>query len=219
VGRSSGQSAVISAAQLSAILAKPPSATAAPAPNPHRRPSFHRLPAGSFIGGFRTPPSYPARSLTPGPASETLHVSGRLLHRASTAPQHRRKTSLSRDAPINGRAPSLAMASVAGNFVPPSGIREPSPRRRVSAVEDRCSSRTGVLTHLFCRRSWSRSEPRTHGHKVRTTKSRLVARRCLSVEHRRTWGSQPQTSLLGLGTIMAPEECDRLAVDKVDATS
>src|SRR4051794_4756945 len=51
----------------------------------------------------------------------------------------------------------------------------------------RGNSRTGVLTYLSCRRSRSRSEPRTHGHKIRTTKSRLIARLCSSIEHRRTW--------------------------------
>src|SRR5207245_4802603 len=57
--RSSGLSAVISGAQLSAIVAKPSPTTAAPAPNPHRPPSAHRLPAGSFIGGFLTPAPLP----------------------------------------------------------------------------------------------------------------------------------------------------------------
>src|SRR5215831_11496799 len=96
-----------------------------------------------------------------------------------------RKTSLLRDAPINVRAPSPAMASAAGSFAAPSGIREPSPRRGVSAVEDRVIR--APASHLSCRRSWSRSEPRTHGPKVWTTKSRLVARLRSSIEHRRTW--------------------------------
>ena len=42
-------------AQLSAIVRKPSPGNAAAAPNPHRRPTAHRLPAGSVIGGFRTP--------------------------------------------------------------------------------------------------------------------------------------------------------------------
>jgi hypothetical protein len=57
--RSSGHSAVITGPQLSAIFAKPSLTTAAPAPNPHRPPSAHRLPAGSFIGGFPTPAPLP----------------------------------------------------------------------------------------------------------------------------------------------------------------
>ena len=43
--------------------------------NPHRRPTAHRFPAGSFFGGFRTPALYPV-DRSPGPASETLHDSG-----------------------------------------------------------------------------------------------------------------------------------------------
>ena len=53
--RSSDHPAVITGAQLSAILAKPSTATAAQTSNRHSRPGAHRLPAGSFIGGFRTP--------------------------------------------------------------------------------------------------------------------------------------------------------------------
>ena len=37
------------------LLAKPSTATAAQTSNRHSRPGAHRLPAGSFIGGFRTP--------------------------------------------------------------------------------------------------------------------------------------------------------------------
>ena len=81
MGSSSGQSAVIGAAQLTASFAKLPPATAAPAPNPHRRPSFHRLPAGSFIGGFRTPDLLPGSIARARPASETLPVSGLRLRR------------------------------------------------------------------------------------------------------------------------------------------
>ena len=36
-------------------LAKPSRCNAAAEPNPHRRPTAQRLPAGSFFGGFRTP--------------------------------------------------------------------------------------------------------------------------------------------------------------------
>jgi hypothetical protein len=78
VGRSSGQSVVISTAKLTAISAKLPPATAAPAPNPHRRPSFHRLPAGSSIGGFRTPDLLPGSIAHARPASETLPDTGRM---------------------------------------------------------------------------------------------------------------------------------------------
>jgi hypothetical protein len=56
---SSGQSAIISGFHLSPILGKPSLATAAATPNPHRRPTAHRCPAGSFFGGFRTPASIP----------------------------------------------------------------------------------------------------------------------------------------------------------------
>ena len=54
----SGQSAVISGSQLLAILAKPSPAKAAAIPNPHKRASTRRFPAGSFFGGFRTPALY-----------------------------------------------------------------------------------------------------------------------------------------------------------------
>src|SRR5262249_26016521 len=53
--RSSDHSAVITGAQLSAIFAKLSTATAAQTSNRHSRSGAHRLPAGSFIGGFRTP--------------------------------------------------------------------------------------------------------------------------------------------------------------------
>src|SRR5262249_26352623 len=52
---SSDYSAVITGAQLSAIFAKLSTTTAAQTSNRHNRPGAHRLPAGSFIGGFRTP--------------------------------------------------------------------------------------------------------------------------------------------------------------------
>src|SRR5262249_40589816 len=55
---SSDHSAVIPGAQLSAVFAKPSTATAAQTSNPHSRPAAHRLPAGSFIGGFPTPAPY-----------------------------------------------------------------------------------------------------------------------------------------------------------------
>ena len=41
-------------------------AETAPPPNPHSPPSAHRLPAGSFIGGFPTPAPYPRQPPTPG---------------------------------------------------------------------------------------------------------------------------------------------------------
>jgi hypothetical protein len=53
--RSSGQAAIISDFRLSAIFRKPSPAKGAATPNPHRRPSAHRLPVRSFFGGFRTP--------------------------------------------------------------------------------------------------------------------------------------------------------------------
>src|SRR5258705_7479389 len=52
---SSGQSAVTTGFPLSAIPRKPCPGKLAAAPNPHRRPSPHRSPAGSFFGGFPTP--------------------------------------------------------------------------------------------------------------------------------------------------------------------
>jgi hypothetical protein len=50
----SHQFSIISGFQLSAIVRKPSLGNAAAAPNPHRRSSAHRFPAGSFFGGFRT---------------------------------------------------------------------------------------------------------------------------------------------------------------------
>jgi hypothetical protein len=41
--------------RLSATFRKTSLATAAAAPNPHRRSNAHRSPAGSFFGSFRTP--------------------------------------------------------------------------------------------------------------------------------------------------------------------
>src|SRR5258708_2513778 len=75
--RSSAHSAVITGAPLSAILAKPSPAKAAPTPNPHSRLGAHRLPAGSFIGGFRTPAPLPGSIAHPWPASETLPETSR----------------------------------------------------------------------------------------------------------------------------------------------
>jgi hypothetical protein len=74
---SSGQSAIISGFHHSPILGKPSLATAAATPNPHRRPTAHRCPAGSFFGGFPTPASIPVNH-SRRPASETLHVAGPL---------------------------------------------------------------------------------------------------------------------------------------------
>ena len=71
--RSSGHPAVITGAQLSAIAAKPSTGTAAQTSNPHSRPGAHRLPAGSFFGGFRTPALGSAARVNDPPASETLH--------------------------------------------------------------------------------------------------------------------------------------------------
>jgi hypothetical protein len=53
-----------------------PIATTVSAPsNPHRRQTAHRLPAGSFLGGFRTPAQYGWIGRD-RPASETLHLLG-----------------------------------------------------------------------------------------------------------------------------------------------
>src|SRR5712671_2528999 len=68
---------IIGGFQLSAILRKPSPGNAAAEPNPHRRPTAHRLPAGSFFGGFRTPAPHSASTAHARPASETLTVSGR----------------------------------------------------------------------------------------------------------------------------------------------
>ena len=46
------------------------------ASNPHSRPTARRSPAGSFIGGFRTPAPYTGPIARAGPASETLPESG-----------------------------------------------------------------------------------------------------------------------------------------------
>ena len=63
----SARSAIISGSQLSPTCAKPSPANAAARPNPHRRPTARRCPAGSFFGGFRTPALGPrARLLAPG---------------------------------------------------------------------------------------------------------------------------------------------------------
>src|SRR6266478_8348674 len=75
---SSGQSAIISGFQRSAIFGKPSPAKAAAPSNPHRRPSAHRFPARSFFGGFPAPAPYAGSTARAGPASETLHASGQL---------------------------------------------------------------------------------------------------------------------------------------------
>jgi hypothetical protein len=74
--RSTDHPAVTTGAQLSVISAKPSTATAAQTSNPHSRPGAHRLPAGSFFGGFRTPALGSAARFNDRPASETLHESG-----------------------------------------------------------------------------------------------------------------------------------------------
>src|SRR5262249_24840456 len=74
--KSNAQSVIISGFQLSAILRKTSPAKAADPPNPHRQPTAHRLPAGSFFGGFPTPAHYTGSIARAGPASETLHESG-----------------------------------------------------------------------------------------------------------------------------------------------
>src|SRR5207244_13236272 len=51
----STRSTILSACRNPAILGRPPPAKAAATPNPHRRPTARRFPAGSFIGGFPTP--------------------------------------------------------------------------------------------------------------------------------------------------------------------
>ena len=63
---SSGQSAVITGFPLPAIPTKSPPGKLAAAPNPHRRPTPHRFPAGSFFGGFRTPAILPGPPPAPG---------------------------------------------------------------------------------------------------------------------------------------------------------
>jgi hypothetical protein len=75
--RSTDHRAVITGAQLSVISAKPSTATAAQTSNPHSRPGAHRLPAGSFFGGFRTPALGSAARFNDRPASETLPVTSR----------------------------------------------------------------------------------------------------------------------------------------------
>src|SRR6266478_7970929 len=69
---SSGQSAIISGFQLSAIFGKPSPAKAAAPSNPHRRPTAHCFPARSFFGGFPTPAPYTGSVARAGPASETF---------------------------------------------------------------------------------------------------------------------------------------------------
>ena len=75
--KSNAQSAIITGFQLSAILEKASPAKAAAPPNSHRRPSVYRFPAGSFFGGFPTPAPDTGSIARAGPASETLHESGR----------------------------------------------------------------------------------------------------------------------------------------------
>jgi hypothetical protein len=67
------------------LLAQPSPTKAAPTPNPHSRLGAHRLPAGSFIGGFRTPAPLPGSIAHAWPASETLPDSGPSLPRPGTA--------------------------------------------------------------------------------------------------------------------------------------
>ena len=56
--RSNAQSAIISAFQLSAIFAKPSTATAAPTPNPHSRQAFTAFPRVRSSEAFRRRPLY-----------------------------------------------------------------------------------------------------------------------------------------------------------------
>src|ERR1700730_1336630 len=81
---SSGQSAITSSFQLTAIFGKLSPRKAAAASNPHSRPTAHHSPAGSFIAGFRTPAPYTGPIARAGPASETLHESGHPPDRGQT---------------------------------------------------------------------------------------------------------------------------------------
>src|SRR5262249_49880804 len=74
---SSAQCATNSRLQLSATLRKQLPRQPTAASNPHRLTGSHRCPAGSFFGGFPTPASLTRVDAHAGPASETLHVSGR----------------------------------------------------------------------------------------------------------------------------------------------
>ena len=56
--RSNAQSAIISAFQLSAIFAKPSTATVAPTPNPHSRQAFTAFPRVRSSEAFRRRPLY-----------------------------------------------------------------------------------------------------------------------------------------------------------------
>ena len=56
--RSNAQSAIISALQLSAIFAKPSTATAAPTPNPHSRRALTAFPRVRSSEAFRRRPLY-----------------------------------------------------------------------------------------------------------------------------------------------------------------
>ena len=73
--RSNAQSAIISAFQLSAIFAKPSTATVAPTPNPHSRQAFTAFPRVRSSEAFRRRP-YTGSIARAGPASETLPDSG-----------------------------------------------------------------------------------------------------------------------------------------------
>ena len=68
-----------------AIVDPPPTTPASASPtqaaapsNPHRRQQPARRPAGSFLGGFRTPALRARADSHDGPASETLHQSRRV---------------------------------------------------------------------------------------------------------------------------------------------
>src|SRR6516225_493949 len=87
------QRPVRSRQRLSALsdLAKIIPAKPAVTPNPHRPPSAHRFPAGSFFGGFPTPAPTPGRSLALGRHPKPLTKA------ALAGPQWNREARPSRD--------------------------------------------------------------------------------------------------------------------------
>ena len=65
---------------LQPILGKPSPAKPAAPPNPHRRQTVHRFPAGSFFGGLSDAGSLPGRPLVPGRHPKPFTESGHRLY-------------------------------------------------------------------------------------------------------------------------------------------
>ena len=106
---------------------KPSLRKAAAASNPHSRPTARRPPAGSFLGGFRTPAPYTGPIARAGPASETLPDSRPRCHRYCCAKQQTLPSARERTPQGRGGGPRDRSQPAAISRIPIARVfREPS---------------------------------------------------------------------------------------------